>query len=116
MKIFGINFTTKKELKATIRALEVEVCQLKTDATMQSMKFDSLRGDFPFDLGQTVYDVALKNASGKYTKTKPSREHSTITETVVTAKNYFGLVDRLNRNDVFFTEADAKKFLDSICK
>jgi hypothetical protein len=102
MKIFGINFTTKKELKALNAELVDELVAMKDV--------------FPFELGQTVYDIALKNDKGRYTKTKPSFEHSTITATVVDKKNYFNLVERYNRNDVFFDFDDAKEYLESICK
>lgn len=109
MKIFSINFTTKKDLKKRVAELEAE----------NEILYDELDGvakDFPFDLGQVVYDVALKNAQGRYTKTKPSREHSTITEVEVNEKNYFSLVKRLKRNDVFFSYEDADAFLDHVCK
>ena len=109
MKIFGFNFETKKELRQRVAALEVE----------NEILYDELDGvaaDFPFDLGQRVYDVALKNAQGRYTKTKPSREHCTITEIEVNEKNYFGLVKRLNNNDVFYSQEDAESYLDRVCK
>jgi len=109
MKIFGINFTTKKELKQRVAALE-------TENEILYGELDGVAEDFPFDLGQKVYDVALKNAQGRYTKTKPSREHSTITEVEVNEKNYFGLVKRLNNNDVFFSQEDAESYLDHVCK
>jgi hypothetical protein len=101
MKIFGITFTTKKELKAINASLMDEL--------------DRKLEDFPFELGQKVYDVALKNAQGRYTKTRPSREHSTITEVVVDEKNYFSLVNRMKRNDVFFNHEDAELWLNYIC-
>lgn len=102
MKIFGINFESKKRLKKQIATLMDEL-----DRKIEA---------FPFDIGQTVYDVALKNAQGRYTKTKPSREYSTITAVVVDEKNYFGLVKRLNRNDVFFSNEAAEAFLEHVCK
>jgi hypothetical protein len=109
MKIFGINFTTKKELKK-------QVAELKTENEILYAELDGVAEDFPFDMGQKVYDVALKNAQGRYTKTKPSREHCTITEVEVNEKNYFGLVKRLNNNDVFFNQEDAESYLDHVCK
>jgi hypothetical protein len=109
MKIFGINFITKKELKEQIADLMCDVEDLIED-------LDYLRADFPFDLGDVVYDVALKNDKGRYTKTKPSLTHSTITEVVVDEKNYFNLVKRLERNDVFFAYEAAEEYLKSICK
>ena len=102
MKIFGINFVSKKELKNKNVELMSEL--------------EDMIETFPFKLGQTVYDVALKNDKGRYTKTNPSREHSTITPVTVDEKNYFGLVKRLRRNDVFFAQDDAEAYLNTICK
>jgi hypothetical protein len=79
-------------------------------------QLQDLSNEFPFDMGQVVYDVALKNAQGRYTKTKPSREHCTITEVEVNEKNYFNLKRRLENNDVFFEYEDAEQYLDSVCK
>ena len=101
MKIFGINFETKKKLKNKIADLMNEL--------------DSKIEAFPFNLGQTVYDVAFKNAQGKYTKTKPSFKYSTITEVIVTEKNYFSLVNRLTCGDVFFSYEDAEHFIKYVC-
>lgn len=109
MKIFGKNFTTKKELKQRVAALEVE----------NEILYDELDGvaeDFPFDMGQRVYDIALKNDKGRYTRTKPSREYSTITEVEVNEKNYFSLVKRLKNCDVFLSQEDAESYLDHVCK
>jgi hypothetical protein len=71
---------------------------------------------FPLDRCQVVYDVGLKNAQGRYTETKPAREHCTITEVEVNEKNYFGLVKRLKNCDVFLSQEDAESYLDSVCK
>lgn len=108
MKIFGIEFTTKKDLLNVISTLE-------EDLEAAEDELAELREEFPFFMGQVVYDVALKNAQGRYTRTKPSREHSTITEVEVTEKNYFGLVNRFNRKDVFFDRDTAEAYLDSVC-
>jgi hypothetical protein len=94
MTIFGINFTTKKELNE-------ELAQMKEV--------------FPFMLGQTVYDVQLKNDKGRYTKTRPAREYSTISEVIVDTRNYFSLVERFKRNDVFTEYEDAVVYLDLVC-
>lgn len=101
MKIFGITFTTKKELK-------------EINAELMD-QLDSMLETFPFRLGQTVYDIALKNAQGRFTKTKPSFEQSTISEVTVDAKNYFKLVDRFNRKDVHMTFGDAEAYLKTVC-
>ena len=102
MKFLGITITTKKELKEELQAYEEQ--------------FKSLREDFPFDLGQTVYDIALKNDKGRYTKTNPSLEYSTITPVVVDEKNYFKLVERYRRNDVFEAKDEAAYYIRSLCK
>ena len=94
MNIFGINFATKNELKAEL---------------------SSMKRDFPFALGQVVYDVQLKNEQGRFTKTKPSRDYSTISEVVVDTKNYFKLVERLDKKDVFVDYEDALIYLDLVC-
>ena len=109
MKIFGITFETKKELKEQILDLQMTVKELEGEVAMRDEKY-------PLELGETVYDVALKNAQGKYTKTKPSLEHCTITPVTVDEKNYFKLVARMRNNDVFLSEAAAKKYLETICK
>lgn len=109
MKIFGFEFTTKKELRRTIAAMTTEMEAYEDELAYMSEAF-------PFVLGQVVYDVTLKNAQGKYTKTKPARTHSTITEVEVDEKNYFKLVERYRRNDVFTEAAEAEEYLESICK
>ena len=102
MKILGINLETKNELKKKNVALMGEL--------------EEMLEMFPFKLGQTVYDVALKNNKGRYTKSNASAEYSTITEVVVDDKNYFSLVKRLRRNDVFFDYDSAKEHLNSVCE
>jgi hypothetical protein len=109
MKIFGINFTTKKELKARVNELEVE-----NEELLESL--GEMLDTFPFYIGQVVYDVALKNDKGRYTKVKPSFEHSTITEVTVSEKNYFSLAARLRRNDVFFEREEAEDYLADVCE
>ena len=79
-------------------------------------ELDVMKDMFPFILGQTVYDVALKNDKGRYTKTNPSTEYSTITEVMVDEKNYFNLVKRYRGQDVFVNYDDAVDYLDSVCK
>lgn len=101
MKIFGIEFETRRELKARIAELE--------------NKLDAMKDAFPFTLGQIVYDVQLRNEKGRYAKKNVSLEHSLINEVVVDEKNYFGLVERYKRNDVFFGYNEAKAFLESVC-
>ena len=101
MKIFGITYITKKALKKRVAELETE---LKT-----------MKEAFPFTIGQIVYDVALKNAQGRYTTVNPSLEHSTISELVVNEKNYFKLIERSKRDDIFFDKEEAELFLKCAC-
>jgi hypothetical protein len=122
MKIFGLTITTKN-VDAVIDELNVTVDDLQEENADLSLTVKELEGEltqmqekYPLDLGQTVYDVALKNAQGRYTKTKPSLEHCTITEVVVDEKNYFKLVKRMANNDVFMSRASAEKYLETICK
>ena len=116
MKIFGINFTTKKELKKQLADQKETILELRADAEALGAELKCMRTAFPFDIGQTVYDVALRNEKGRYTKAHPSLEHSIITEIVVDEKNYFVLVERLGRKDVFLSEKDATEYLKTVCK
>ena len=116
MNIFGLNITTKQKRMDYIAKHDAEVQELRDEIEELNEEINCMLEEFPFFIGQVVYDVALKNAQGKYTKTKPSFEHSTITEVTVDEKNYFKLVDRLDRNDVFFSREDAEEFLKDICK
>lgn len=115
MKIFGINITTKKELRAEIDSLKCKIQDEISDAARLAEKIQDLRICFPFDIGQTVYDIQLKSAKGRYTKTKPSFEHSSINEIVVDEKNYFSLVERFRHCDVFRDKESATTYLESIC-
>lgn len=94
MKILGREFKTKKELKAELSAM---------------------KDVFPFELGQTVYDVQLRNDMGRYATKNVSLEHSRINEVVVDTKNYFNLVERFKKNDVFVDYKSAKAYLESVC-
>ena len=116
MKIFGKVFTTKRELINTIADQVLDIEMLEEELTACEDELDCVRKMFPFDLCQVVYDVALKNAKGRYTKTKPSFEHSTIAEVTVDETNYFSLVKRYNRKCVFFTRDEAEEHLNAICK
>ena len=106
MKIFGINFTTKRE-----KELQKELVECLE--TLEEL--EELKEDFPFTIGQVVYDVQLKNSKGRYAKANPSFEHSTISEVAVSRKNYFSLVERYENNDVFTSYDDAEAFLKERC-
>ena len=121
MKIFGINFVTKKDLKREIMRLKFEL-----DAATKineevigyneeiGVALEDMKKVFPLTLGDTVYDLQLRGENGRYTRTKASRSHSVINEVVVDKKNYFKLVDRLDY-DVFISKEAAESYLDEIC-
>ena len=115
MKIFGKQITTKKDLKRINATLNEIINDLEAECEELEIQLDYTIEHFPFELGQVLYDVALRNDKGRYTKSNPSLEHSTITEVTVTETNYFSLVERFKRNDVFFDEDSAKEFVRSIC-
>jgi archaellum component FlaC len=115
MKIFGKEFKTRKELKADINRLETNVLVLRTEYEIVKHELNAMKEVFPFAIGQTVYDVQLRNEQGRYAKKNVSLEHSRINEVVVDEKNYFGLVERHKRNDVFVNYDVAREFLESIC-
>ena len=98
MSIFG---TSKKQLIAENNELRKAL--------------EEMYETFPFELGEVVYDLQLRSAAGKYTKTKPSKEQSIINEVVVDEKNYFKLKARYESRDVFRTYEGAEDYLNSIC-
>lgn len=101
MKIFGKEFVTKKELKAKVTQLENEL--------------SVMRESFPFSLGQTVYDVQLRNEKGRYAKKNASLEHSLVNVVTVDEKNYFNLVERYKKQDVFTNAEAAQAFITNVC-
>lgn len=116
MNIFGLHITTKKKRLDAIAKHDAEVQELKNEIIELNEELRDMVDSFPFYLGQVVYDVALKNAQGRYTKTKPSREHCAITEVEVNEKNYFSLKKRLENNDVFYEREEAEEYLNSVCE
>jgi hypothetical protein len=116
MNIFGLHITTKKKQLERIAEHDAEVQELKNMIIELNEELYDMVDAFPFRLGQVVYDVALKNAQGRYTKTKPSREHCTITEVEVNEKNYFSLKKRLENDDVFYDREEAEEYLNSVCE
>jgi hypothetical protein len=122
MKIFGKEFVTRKQLKAENNKLMHRLSRLENtyDTLLKTLdgvtiELEDYTSTFPFKLGQTVYDLQLKNESGRYTKKNASIEHSMINEVIVSEKNYFGLVARYRNHDVFMTYDDAIKYLASAC-
>ena len=112
-------FITKKK---RIRELEAELENMRTinnellvTNNTLSNELVEMKSKYPFEMGQTVYDLQLRSSKGRFTKTKASREHSLINEVVVDKKNYFNLVDRYTSNDVFTDRIEAEKYLESVC-
>lgn len=115
MKIFGKEFQTKKELKTRIAQLEVDVLMACNERDMMGCELNTMKNSFPFELGQIVYDVQLRDDKGRYVRENASLKHSRINEVVVDEKNYFGLVERYHRQDVFKDYSTADAFLMDIC-
>ena len=113
---------TKKKHKKVVAELEALI-KYKDEQIEEVVKYndelaealEEMQSMYPFNLGDVVYDVQLRSAKGRFTKTKPSREHCIINEVVVDKKNYIGLVDRLASKDVFTTLDAATKHLDEVC-
>lgn len=116
MNIFGLHITTKKKQLERIAKHDAEVQELKNEIIELNEELRDMVDSFPFYLGQVVYDVALKNAQGRYTKTRPSREHCTITEVEVNEKNYFSLKKCFENNDIFYEREEAEEYLRSVCE
>ena len=120
---------TKKKLKKEVEYLKSRIDELVDTSSELNyrfndvVKFNSELADkveeymsiYPLTIGQTVYDVQLRNSKGRYTKSKACREYSVINEVVVDKKNYFNLVDRLHAKDVFVDRDEALKHLDAVC-
>ena len=116
MKFLWFNIETKKELRERLDARSRDLDNAEVEIEELIYSLNRYKETFPLRLGSTVYDIQLRDSKGKYTKENASREHSYYNEVEVTEKNYFGLVDRLNNNDVFISCFDAEEYLDRICK
>lgn len=103
------------ELENTIKHKEAQIEEIVKYNDELAEALEEMQSMYPFNLGDVVYDVQLRSAKGRFTKTKPSREHCIINEVVVDKKNYFGLVDRLATKDVFTNLDDATNYLDDVC-
>ena len=115
MKFLWLNIESNKKHKAELSIYEDKLRLMNATLTNVVTSLTEYRVNYPLTMGETVYDIRLKNSKGKFTKKSPSREHSSYSEVVVTPKNYFGLVERYRNNDVFLSEEEAIAYLDSIC-
>lgn len=109
-------WTTKRMLREQINDLEVKLTSEIALNEKLIAEMNEIKQLYPFELGQVVYDIQLRNDKGRYTKKNPSREHSVVNEVTVDKKNYFNLVDRYKSKDVFTTRVMATKYLDELCK
>lgn len=98
-----------------VKMLSETVDRVTQEAIELRAVLDTFMSTYPFRIGETVYDLQLRNDKGRYTKKNPSYEHSVINEVVVDEKNYFKLVARYNAFDVFKIRADAEDYLKSVC-
>ena len=115
-------FTSRKKIRKYIETIIEDNKLLKKtqqEVTMYNEeladKLEELMKKYPINIGDTLYEVCLRNDKGRFTKTKPSKEHSFIEATVVDTKNYFKLAEKFNNEEIFTTEKAAKKHLDSLC-
>lgn len=71
---------------------------------------------FKVGVGETVYDITLKDKNGKFTLKRPCLETSTIKAVEVTEGNFFDIIRRIERKDVFHDEERARKHLEKLCE
>lgn len=111
-----MKFVTKKALKIENAqyAEQLKTITLYNDELAD--KVESMLNMYPFNVDDVVYELVLKNNKGRFTKTKPSKEYSSIEEVKVTRKNYFNLVDKHNAEFVFTTLNAAEHKLNNICE
>ena len=114
-------FTSKRKLKAQIAQLEYELNCMKNikDEVIKCNNelvdyVELISKQFPFQLGQVVYDVQLRSAKGRYTKNKASKEHSFINEVVVTRDNYFELIDKYKDQEVYLVKEHAENYIEFV--
>ena len=115
MKFLWFNIETKKELRAKNAILKENLYNADSEVEKLIKELDHYKMTFPLTLGDTVFDIQLRNANGRFAKKNASRQHSYYNKVVVTKSNYFSLVDRFFNNDVFINEAEANKYLDEVC-
>lgn len=71
---------------------------------------------FKVGVGETVYDITLKDKNGKFTLKRPCLETSTIKAVEVTEGNFFDIIRRIERKDVFHDAERARKYLEKLCE
>lgn len=114
--MFGRKYKKENiELKRKLDSMQLTVNELVRVNDELTDNISEMMKKYPFEIGETVYDLQLRSSKGRFTKTKASREHSLINEVVVDKKNYFGLVERYNNKDVFTDKNCAEEYLKSVC-
>ena len=115
-------FTSRKKITKYIEELIAELQEVKKENSkireynkQIADKCEHIMKLYPINIGDTLYEVCLKNDKGRFTKTKPCKEYSSVEELTVDTKNYFKLVEKFNNNEIFFVKKDAQKYLDSLC-
>ncbi len=71
---------------------------------------------FKVGVGETVYDITLKDKNGKFTLKRPCLETSTIKAVEVTEGNFFDIIRRIEKKDVFHDKERARKHLEKLCE
>lgn len=104
-----------EELNAKLSRANELYNEVMSELVTMTRVLDAYKEKYPFEIGQTVYDIQLRSSKGRFTKTKASREYSNINEVVVDKKNYFNLVERLANKDVFTTFEAAEAHLIEVC-
>ena len=108
-------WVTKKQLKHQIEVLDSDLDAAQNEVEELVAILKRMRQQFPLEMGAIVYDVQLRSETGRFTRTKVSKEHSFINEVTVTEKNYFNLVNRYNNKDVFLTLCEAEEYINLRC-
>ena len=115
MKFLWFNITTKKELRNEISKLTRDNIDLLIAKNHLRNELAEYKKAFPFKLGDTLYDVQLRSAKGRYTKTHPSKAQSKVNPVVVNENNYFELIHRMDSQDVFYDEEAAINHIEILC-
>lgn len=95
--------------------LQTELYHVNKHADELNAVVTKYKVNYPFNVGDTVYQIQLRSKRGRFTKGKASRAHSTVVPVVVDKKNYFKLRDVFGL-EVFDSEDKANTCLDGLCE
>ena len=104
-----------KSKKKQIAELINENTELRTINNELADALEDMLSRYPLNIGEEVYELKLKSAKGRFTKTKASLKYSTVETIVVDTRNYFNLVEKLNNNELYVEREAAEVALKSIC-